>query len=436
MGPSEPYWRTNTSFSPPLSRRWDHRFQSEGPPFGSHGGPQLYDSSLSSNSNKDSRSWVRSDEFPNQYSASEGVVSYLSSPSDSFQAQQWTPPPMQGVSIDEYVSATMREPASGPLVFTRSAEGTSAIPFSTGSTSSCSDASEYETMSKTHVSSHRNFSSRCSFMSKPVHPLSFPNQNPEEEANGLVSSINSDQPNENATQISHPKSIRMLTELQSTSGFPETTITQREGLRWSSASSVDFTDFSEHLEPENLGFSHNPSEGSKCGLCERFLSHRSPWSSRRIVRSGDMPVAGVLSCRHVYHAECLEQMTPKTQKHDPPCPLCMKSVEENVPEQRVVCRLRNGLPRLRSFGEDGPSRAWGCGQVGDCVEGALHTQARSSMMLLNRNRLKKHLSLKGSSSKVLPDTLKKSGTFSPQLLHGRRSVDQAVGCSRMPAGHL
>ncbi|XP_019053582.1 PREDICTED: uncharacterized protein LOC104602979 isoform X2 [Nelumbo nucifera] len=335
---------------------------------------------------------MRSDQFSHHhYSASDGFGSYFSSPSDSFQTQQWTPPPVQRASADDYVTVTLREPTSGPLTFTPLMEGSSAIPYSAGSTSSRSDGSEYEPITKTHASSHR----RYSFMSKPVHPLSFPT---------------------------------LTLELHSASGFPEfgATTPQREALQWSSASSsIDFTDASEQLDSECFAPSCNPQEGFKCGLCDRFLSQRSPWSSRRIVRSGDMPVAGVLSCRHVFHAECLEQTTPKTQKHDPPCPLCAR-LEENVPEQRLVSRLKNGLPRLRPFCEDGPSRSWGCGQVGDCVEGALHGPPRNAMLLLNRSRLKKHLSMKGSSSKEIPEKLKKSGSY---VLSN--SVDQgAVGCSR------
>eukprot|EP00262_Sarcandra_glabra_P018874 TRINITY_DN6927_c0_g5_i2.p1 TRINITY_DN6927_c0_g5~~TRINITY_DN6927_c0_g5_i2.p1 ORF type:complete len:439 (-),score=43.64 TRINITY_DN6927_c0_g5_i2:174-1490(-) len=431
MGPNEPYWRTNSSFSPPLSRRWDNRSQSEALPYGLHGSVQLYGSSLSSNS-KGSRSWVRGEQLLNhQNSASDGVASYFSSPSDSFQTQQWTPPSMQGVSIDDYVSATMIEPMSVPSAFLQSTEGTSAIPYSTGSTSSHSDASEYETMVKTPVPSHRNFSSRCSFMSKPVYPLSYLNQSPEGEARRSVSTDNSSNrltptSNDNIALNSDPRSIRTLTELHSLFGVSEFGTTQREMLRWSSASSVDFTDVSEQLDPESLlGFS---SEVSKCGLCERLLSQRSPWSSRRIVRSGDMPITSVLSCRHVYHAECLEQTTPRTQKHDPPCPLCTKSVEENISEQRAISRFKNG--RLKSF-EDGSSRAWGCGQVGDCVEGALHAPPRNSMMLLSRSRIKKHLSMKGNLGKEkLPDKLK-CGSYS---FHGRKPVGHAtVGCSRPTA---
>ncbi|OVA12190.1 zinc finger protein [Macleaya cordata] len=371
MGPNEPYWRTNTSFSPPLSSRWDQSFQTEGIPNVSHGALQLYGSSLSSNS-KESRTLMRGDHFRN-HSASDGAGSYFSSPSDSFQTQQWTPP-TKGFNIDDSGSGAMRV----KFLFV-CFQGTSAFPYSAGSTSSRSDGSEYEPMAKTHASSNRNFSSRCSFMSKPIHPISFSNQGRERDSHLTIatgSSFNQPIPNDNSTRNSDLKSVRNLAELQPISGFSEVgSSTQRETLRWSSASSsMDFTDVSEQLDTESVGPSYdNISEGFRCGLCERFLSQRSPWSSRRIVRNGDMPVTGVLSCCHVFHADCLEQTTPKMQKQDPPCPLCSRSEENNSVEQPLVSRLRNGLPRLRQFGEDGPSsKPWGCGQVGDCVEGALH----------------------------------------------------------------
>lgn len=317
-------------------------------------------------------------------------------------------------------------------------QGISTIPCSVLSTSSCSAASEYELMSKTYMASHRNFSGCHSFMSKPVHPLLFPDQTFETEAKVPVSSPN---PNKKLTHVgdstlhSDSKSIRMLSELPSSSGFSDLgTTPQREGLRWSSASSIDFTDVSKHLYQESMGFSWNLSEGSKCGLCERLLSQRSPWSSLRIVRSGDMPVAGVLSCWHVYHADCLDQTTPKAQKHDPPCPLCAKSV--NIQDKRVVGRLKMGISNVRSFGDNGPSRAWSCGQVGDCVEGSLHTEAHASMLLVSRNRLKKQLSMKKVLGKELPDKLKKTDQFSWQMLPGWGSVDQSVGCSRARSGVL
>ncbi|KAK3027336.1 hypothetical protein RJ639_040428 [Escallonia herrerae] len=397
MGPHEPYWRTNTSFSPPPSR-WDFRIQSEGLSFGSHEGGQLYGSSTSSNS-RDSRSWLRGNYLPNhQYSASDGVGPYFSSPSDVSPAQQWTPPIIQEISVEDYRTSSRR--VLGPLSFSPTMEGTSATQDSGGSTSFRSDSSDYESMAKLHPS-QRNFSNSRRFMSKPIHPLSFPSETPGRESAEMAAN-----------------------------GFSEfdTSTPQRDRHRISSASGdIDFTDVSEPIESDFLGRSCISSDAFRCGLCERLLSQRSPW------RSGEMPVAGVLSCRHVFHAECLEQATPKARKSDPPCPVCDKSEDDNSPEQRVLSKLRNGFPRLRPFREDGPSRTWACSQAGDCVEGALHAPPRNSMLLLNRNRVKKNLSLKGNLSKEFPGKLRKSGPFSSQLFLG--SVDQgAVGPSRTAAG--
>lgn len=396
MGPQEPYWRTNTSFSPPPSR-WDFRFQPEGPSFGSNEGSQLYGSSTSSNS-RESRSWLRGNHLDNHhYTASDGAGPYFSSPSDISPIQQWTPPIIQEISVDDYGTSSRR--VSGQLSFSPAMEGISAFRDSVGSTSSRSDSSDYESIVKSH-SSHRNFSSRRYFMPKPIHPLSVPSESPTRETVDTTAT-----------------------------GFSEfnATIYHRDRHRFSSGSGdVDFTDVSEPSESDFLSRSCNISDGIKCGLCERYLSQRSPWSSRRIVRSGDMPVTGVLSCRHVYHAECLEQTTPKARKSDPPCPLCVRSDEENIAEQRVCSKLRNGIPRLRPFREDGPSKPWGCAQAGDCVEGALHAPPRNTMLLLNRSRIKKNLSVKGNLGKEFPGKLRKSGTYASQLFIG--SVDQeAVG---------
>lgn len=248
-------------------------------------------------------------------------------------------------------------------------------------------------------------------MSKPIHPLSFPAQTPPREASDLT--------------------LAGFTEFDAATP-------QRDGHRWSSASSsIDFADVSESFEAEISGRPcNNMSDGFRCGLCERFLSQRSPWSSRRIVRSGDMPVTGVLSCCHVFHAECLEQTTPKTRKNDPPCPLCARLEEENLPEQQGFSRLRTGFPRLRPISDDGSSRPWGCTQVGDCVEGALHAPPRNSMLLLNRSRIKKNLSLKGNLGKEFPGKLRKSGSYSFQHLSGKSADQGAVGSSKskMTAG--
>ncbi|XP_074309716.1 uncharacterized protein LOC141644143 [Silene latifolia] len=287
------------------------------------------------------------------------------SPSDASLIQPWTPPPTQRVNMDDIVTSAKRGAKSGPLCFTPTMEGTSMVPNSRASTPSHSDYSEFEHSGKLHLSTPRNFPSRRSFMSKPIHPLSFAVESP-------------------TLEPSPSASVGLLEN--------DTFTLQRDAHRLSSgSSSIDLADIAERFESDFLGRSSNPSEGHKCGVCHRLLSHRSPW------KSTEMPVTGVLFCGHVFHAECLEQNTPKSNKSDPLCPICTKVEGQNSPEKRVFLGTRNSFPRLRTFSAGGSSKSWGCVQVGDCVEGALHAPHRSTSMLINRNKIKKYLSLKGNA---------------------------------------
>ncbi|PWA59446.1 RING/U-box superfamily protein [Artemisia annua] len=430
MGPHEPYWRTNTSFSPPP--RWDIRYHSEVHSFGSQEGSQLYRSSMSSNS-RESMSWSRGNYLPNhQHSASDGVGPDISSLSDFSPNQQWIPPTVQEISVDEFGNSSRRvlgpssysptievyyyilylrfrggkrwvtldlvtsqngslsktcQPGRVKAGWVRSTHNNLPVGFqemsisaaqdSRVSMSSRSDSSDYDPIAKSQ-SSHRNYTSGRCFMFKPVHPITFPPEKREGPA------------------------------------IPDFDETQRDRQQFSSPScDFDITDESDSISRPSV----NQSYAYKCCLCERFLSQSSPWSSRRIVRSGDMPVTGVLSCRHVFHAECLDQTTPKVRKGDPPCPVCAKSDEESSPDQRIFSKMRNGFPKLRPFREDGPSRPWVCGQAGNCAEGALSAPPRNAMLLINKNRVKKSLSLKGNSSnssKELPGvvgSLKRASGF-------------------------
>ncbi|KAL4569512.1 hypothetical protein LXL04_025151 [Taraxacum kok-saghyz] len=313
MGPHEPYWRTNTSFSPPPPR-WDFRFHSDAQSFGSQEGSQLYASSTSSNS--------RTNYLPNhRHSVSDGIGAFFSTPSSDLSPnQQWTPPSIQEINPHEYANSSTS--VLVPLSFTLTSQGFSVPNENRASISSNSDISDYETLSKS-LTSHHNFTSRGCFMSKPVHPIE----------------------------------------------------TNSSGIHDSDAScDFEYSDVSEPIESESV----NRSSGDKCGICERFLSQRSPWSSRRIIRSGDFPVTGVLSCRHVFHAECLDQTTPKTHKGDPCCPVCSKSEgNKSSHEEMVLLKLKKGVP---------PS----------C----------NAMLLFNQNRVKKGVLLKGSSGKEFAGKLK------------------------------
>ncbi|XP_023634038.1 uncharacterized protein LOC17880794 isoform X2 [Capsella rubella] len=59
-----------------------------------------------------------------------------------------------------------------------------------------------------------------------------------------------------------------------------------------------------------------------CGACSRPLSEKSLWSSQKIFMTNELSVSSILACGHVYHGECLEQMTAEIDKFDPSCPIC------------------------------------------------------------------------------------------------------------------
>ena len=68
-----------------------------------------------------------------------------------------------------------------------------------------------------------------------------------------------------------------------------------------------------------------------CGTCSKLLSERSSWSNNEIL------VVVVLVCEHVYHAECLEMMTPEADRYDPVYPICV------VGEKQVSKMSRKAL---------------------------------------------------------------------------------------------
>ncbi|XP_022769058.1 uncharacterized protein LOC111312747 [Durio zibethinus] len=79
-------------------------------------------------------------------------------------------------------------------------------------------------------------------------------------------------------------------------------------------------------------FSCSPSiDMQACGACSKLLAERSSWSSNEI------SAVAILVCGHVYHAECLETMTPEVDRYDPACPICM------VGEKQVSKMSRKAL---------------------------------------------------------------------------------------------
>ncbi|KFK26064.1 hypothetical protein AALP_AA8G198500 [Arabis alpina] len=85
---------------------------------------------------------------------------------------------------------------------------------------------------------------------------------------------------------------------------------------------------SNETEVGNARLEPGSTTHQRCGVCKKLLSQRSPWCSYKILRCVDMPTAGVFPCHHVYHVECLDEVTPTAQSRNPLCPVCSNTIGE------------------------------------------------------------------------------------------------------------
>ncbi|XP_039125516.1 uncharacterized protein LOC120261627 isoform X2 [Dioscorea cayenensis subsp. rotundata] len=79
-----------------------------------------------------------------------------------------------------------------------------------------------------------------------------------------------------------------------------------------------------------------------CGVCAKLLKHRP---RRRI--GDEIPVVSVLVCGHVYHADCLESVTPETDRYDPSCPVCTYGDKyKSLILAKAELKARSKIPRI------------------------------------------------------------------------------------------
>ncbi|XP_024966597.1 uncharacterized protein LOC112506642 isoform X1 [Cynara cardunculus var. scolymus] len=103
--------------------------------------------------------------------------------------------------------------------------------------------------------------------------------------------------------------------------FPDLATTSNRD-RWSFDS--DSLSFSRDRISRSSGrVSSSPSIDMQiCGVCSKLLTEKSAWRGQKGIVANGYPIVAVLICGHVYHAECLESMTPEIHKYDPACPIC------------------------------------------------------------------------------------------------------------------
>lgn len=189
------------------------------------------------------------------------------------------------------------------------------------------------------------------------------------------------------------------------------------------------------FDSESLGFNRerlvrsssqivmSPVDLQACGVCSKLLSEKSSWSTQKIVASNDLSTAAVLTCGHVYHAECLESMTPEINKYDPACPICTfgehqtHKLSEKALKAEMDLKARNKKLRNRVVDSDVDDDSAvfghfkGRGRQGKGPRMESSTSGRSSF---GKPFLRRHFSFgsKGSSRTLLDNhPTRKKGFF-------------------------
>ncbi|XP_059653760.1 uncharacterized protein LOC132300608 isoform X2 [Cornus florida] len=190
------------------------------------------------------------------------------------------------------------------------------------------------------------------------------------------------------------------------------------------------------FDSESLGINHDKIIGSSggvsacasidmrtCRFCSKLLTERSPWSSQKIIGTNELAVVAVLICGHVYHAECLENMTPEINKYDPSCPVCTFGEKQILKLSEKALRAERDLKsrinkRFRNQISDsdisGDSCVFDRQKSSGCEGKGVKMSSSSSMKSsLGKPFLRRHFSFgsKGSRSMSENHSTRKKGFF-------------------------
>ncbi|KAI4295492.1 hypothetical protein L6164_035535 [Bauhinia variegata] len=194
---------------------------------------------------------------------------------------------------------------------------------------------------------------------------------------------------------------------------------QRE--RWS-FDSESFSFNREKLARSSSRSSTSPVDLQTCGVCSRLLTEKSSWSTQKIIATNDLSVVAVLICGHVYHAECLESMTPEINKYDPACPVCTFGEKQTLKlsekalkaEMDLKARSKKSRNRIVDSDLDDDSALFdelkGRGRQGKGPRMDSSSSGRSSF---GKPFLKRHFSFGSKSSRTFLDNhpTRKKGFF-------------------------
>ncbi|KAL1544234.1 hypothetical protein AAHA92_21110 [Salvia divinorum] len=161
------------------------------------------------------------------------------------------------------------------------------------------------------------------------------------------------------------------------------------------------------FDSENSGFSVNkidrssgspPTDLQTCGVCARLLTMRSSWgwTSQKIVSNNELAVVSILTCGHVYHAECLEYTTPEIKMYDPACPVCTYGEKQAVKMSEKALKAELDLKHRKRCSKK---------HVGGSDCGAEGKGYKRSSSIINKSSyfLKRDLLFGSKSGKSLPE---------------------------------
>ncbi|KAK9287233.1 hypothetical protein L1049_015646 [Liquidambar formosana] len=159
-----------------------------------------------------------------------------------------------------------------------------------------------------------------------------------------------------------------------------------------------------------------------CGVCSKLLTEKSSFCVQKIIASNELSVVSVLICGHVYHAECLENMTPEINKYDPACPVCTfgekkaLKLSEKALKAEMDFKARNKRSKKRVVDSDldgdfvAVDRWKGSGHEGKDPKMGSSSSMKSS---LGKPFLRRHFSFgsKGTRSFLENHSTRKKGFF-------------------------
>ncbi|GAV61545.1 hypothetical protein CFOL_v3_05072 [Cephalotus follicularis] len=179
--------------------------------------------------------------------------------------------------------------------------------------------------------------------------------------------------------------------------------------RWS-LDSESFGFNRDKLSRSNTRFSTSLSDDIQtCGVCSKLLTEKLFLGSQKIIACSELSVVSVLTCGHVYHAECLENMTSEIDKYDPACPVCTlgekqaHKLSEKALKAEIELKAKNGKKSRNRVVDSGDSI------VSNRLKGTVH----EGKVPWEKTFLRRHFSIgsKGSKSISENNPTRKKGFF-------------------------